>query len=540
MRVVAILGFVGSLVVAFSAGAADLIFALQGDTAYDDNVFRSDGNEEDDVLLRLRPEVRLQEDRGDDLNYRIGYEVPIEFAIENNEELQDLDHIVRGTASYHVTDRLTFFGSDDLRFLRSTLGRAQTNLGLIGDTLGVVTVQGNRDRVTLNDATVGMSYRITPRLVTRLSASSEYFETTREDRSDNYSITGFGDVRYRLNPHHQIGGGLRYTLQEFRGRDDLEGSTSNTYGAFVNWLWLITDTLSFEAQGGPSYIETEQDTSAVLRVRRGVPVGFIGAAVPLPAGIRNSAGAVVSSTGANGGVLVPAFSGCGTEDGIPVESRCSFLAAGSLFLDSMNDQGQILTFLNTFSSQVNRDPSGEEDSGLDFFVNATLRNTWTPGLNSALRYTRQQGNASGLGSTVVADIVALSTTWDFLERWQLTVRGEWSQQRSTFSAAQTFDQVFASVGPGGAVIATLCGGGVIAGCPQGTAFNADRTTDIDTQRWGGAIRVTHRLFRNTRIFVQGRYDQQESDNDSLGSGSDFENIIGSFGVRHTFEPITVW
>ena len=70
-------------------------------------------------------------------------------------------------------------------------------------------------------------------------------------------------------------------------------------------------------------------------------------------------------------------------------------------------------------------PSGESDSEVTGFIDAVLSQRWSPTLATALRYSRQQGDASGLGGTVIVDAVSLSNTWDFAERWQLALRGDW-------------------------------------------------------------------------------------------------------------------
>jgi hypothetical protein len=163
-----------------------------------------------------------------------------------------------------------------------------------------------------------------------------------------------------------------------------------------------------------------------------------------------------------------------------------------------------------------------------------LSQRWSPNLSTALRYSRQQGDASGLGGTVIVDAVSLSNTWDFAERWQLALRGDWVRRESAFDLAQTFDEVRTSgLGdptyiPAGAAVRT------------GASFNSTQNVDINTDRWGVAARITHQLFKNTSLYGQVRYDEQSSRGDTLGNASDFENFLATFGVRHVFEPIPLW
>ena len=51
-------------------------------------------------------------------------------------------------------------------------------------------------------------------------------------------------------------------------------------------------------------------------------------------------------------------------------------------------------------------------------------------LDSAVRYTRNQGGASGLGGAVIRDVVTLSTNWGITEKWRFVARGDWVQRTS--------------------------------------------------------------------------------------------------------------
>ncbi|MEM7413196.1 MAG: hypothetical protein AAF430_23400 [Myxococcota bacterium] len=551
--ILAVLPYVIFLTASAALGA-DLSFSAESSAAYDSNVFRSEDDEEDDFLFRLRPGIRVHEDRGDDITYSFAYELPIEFALENNRELQDFDHVARARVDYHVSDQLTLFLSDDLRFLRSTLRREQTGENVIGDSLSIATVQDERDRVTLNDGTVGARYLVTPRLVVNAIASSNYFETTREDRSDNYSFGGTVDTRYALTARHQIGIGGRYVLQEFEGSDRIEGSRTNIIGGFASWRWVVSNTLRLEVRGGPSYIDTEQDDSDRFRSALAVPTVRVLNGTETIVAVDSTGAPTVRGPGqvagpvAPGSLLVPINCNRLNNPPVPVADGCttgsSTFGLNNLVLDRGNgaDAADIAAIQGTQTLIANADPRGEDDAGIDFFVDATITQQWTPNLTTALQYTRQQGNAAGLGGTVIADFLSLSNDWQFLERWRLTLRGDWTRSTSTFRASQTFDNVFQTTLPNAAQpIATRCaGGGALLACPGGTSFNANRSSDVDTSRWGVAGRVTHQLFRNTLVFGQLRYDRQDSDTGTLGNASDFENIVGTIGVRHSFEPISLW
>jgi len=514
------------------AHAADLSFSLGGEVEYDHNVFRRERNREDDVLFRLRPGVRVHEDRGENVDFSVRYELPVEFAAEHNEELQDEDHLLDGRFEYRVNDRLSIFGNDRLSFLRSTLRNVQ--LGSDADVVGTPQIGTERDRVTLNDASLGLRYRFAPRLQGNLVASSRYFDTTRRDRSENYSISGVGSADYVLTQKHQIGGGLRYTFQDFADRLNFSGSTSHTYNGFATWRWLIDPTLNLEISAGPSYLQTRQDDAAPARNESFVPFVPLAPGTTVFALDRNS-NLANQTAGSAGAVVVPSFfanagtgptQNCASIDGQPVALGCTV----NVFLDGVGDAAEFDAVQNSIAV-VNSNPRGRSDESLTVFATAVIAKHWTPNLHSALRYRREQGDASGLGGTVILDAVSLSNTWDFAERWQLALRGDWTTRESAFELRQTLDTVQPT--PVGTLAFPLAG-------RTGTAFNTDQDAEVSTRRWGVAGRITHRLFRSTLVYVQVRYDRQGSDRGSLGRSSDFENYLATFGVRHTFEPIKLW
>ena len=49
-----------------------------------------------------------------------------------------------------------------------------------------------------------------------------------------------------------------------------------------------------------------------------------------------------------------------------------------------------------------------------------------------------------------------------------------------------------------------------------------------------------RMWRNTNLFVELAYNEQDSKANTLGGFSDFEDFLATIGVRHVFEPIKLW
>jgi hypothetical protein len=156
-------------------------------------------HEDDDVLFRLRPGVRIYEDHGDDLNFSAGYSAPIEFSLDNSSELNDVDHIGSGLFNYHANDRIQIFGHESFGYLRSTLRNQPVDTSALELAQGTPGFNDQRDRVTTNTADIGALYNFSPRTVARATLSSTFFDSTRQDRAQVYSIAGFSDLIYKLS-----------------------------------------------------------------------------------------------------------------------------------------------------------------------------------------------------------------------------------------------------------------------------------------------------------------------------------------------------
>lgn len=526
---------------AMPAAGGELALDLGATAEYDSNVFRRQRNTEDDFLFTLRPGFRLYEDHGDDVNFSFGYQVPVEFAAEFNDELNDVDHIADGRVDYHVNERVLISVQDRFRYLRSTLRHERVNPDEVALDDDLPSISEERDRVTLNDGSVALRYLFAPRLEGRAVVTSSFFDSTRDDRSRNYSLGGQLGSDYRLSQQHQVGGGVRYTFQDFDDREGIAGSQTHTTGLFGSWRWLIDETTNLSVTAGPSLLVSDQERSDSNFVSRPVPFELLPAG-GAPAGFRDRNNDLIDA-GTPIGPRSMAVSSYQTDPGMV--NNCDLVNGTTVSPCGLNvlfdsndptDAATIAAILNGAVPITNPNTAGGSGEQLTIFAEVVLSKRWTPTVASALRYSRSQGDASGLGGTVIADSISLSTNWDFARRWQLALRGDWIKRESTFDLRQTrlvTEAIDDSDIPGGTFVQELAGF-------DGTAFNTTRSAGIETDRWGVAARVTHQLFRSTLVFAQVRYDEQRSDPGTLGRSSDFENVLGVIGVRHTFEPIKLW
>jgi hypothetical protein len=505
------LGFLALLVLLPAvARGSDLTFSFGGYADYDSNVFRRESNVEDDYLFRLVPGVKLHEDRGQDLNYSLEYRVPMEFSVNFGDRLNDVDQWLDADALYHVNDRLDLYVGNDFRYLRSTLRTTQTL-----DSAQLPIISTERDRVTINNLNGGARYRFTPRVSGNLDVVYRLFNTTNDSRSDNFMVNGRADLSYALTSKQQVGAGLTYIFQQF---DEVNspttsrvGSTSNTINAFARWVYQIGETIGIELSAGPSYIVVDQDdplsfSVQTIPITRADPVNPSNVFVIDFASCRN----LTLPDGASGTV----FDQC-TElaPSIPRNAIDNSTAPPTTQLTSLGTLG------DTRSTNVN------------WFANAAITKRWTPNFTTSARYSRSQGNASGLGGTVIRNAVTAAADWKFADRWDLLLRGDWTLRKSVTETNE---------------IVRVAEDGAVYGLPgvaavEGSQFSAPLPNNtIDTRRWGVVGRLTYRLFRNTTTSAQLTYNDQNSNGSTLGAGSDFQGWIATLGFRHVFEPIKLW
>jgi hypothetical protein len=544
------LGFPGVL------RAAEVTFAIDGATEYDSNVFRSHRDEKDDVIFRLRPWVQLAEPRGQDLSYSLTYGLPVEFAVDHT-SVDDIDQELSGNVIYHVNDRFQLFANDGFRYIRSEL---RTNFDQTQGGFESPLVNNERNRVLLNTALFGAAYQFTPRFGGSAQLSHDYFDPSRNDRQQNWQIQGVSDLSYTLTPKHQLGGGARIAYQKYYESQDIVGSQAEIYNVFGTWRYSIDEKTEFAVSAGPAVIHSEQDKADATKTRATVPFSRISGNFTAPAGFVDIEGNPVGGVQyQNGVVLVSQFTDCprlrngSTERVLVSDQSCN----PSVVLDETPGAevpGLINNITGATTTVQNQDPSGESSTDVTVFADVTLVRHWTPDLHTALNYTREQGNASGLGGAVVGDSIVLSNTWNLTEKWQVAARGEWGLRKSVSQAGQVNTQVVGDATattppPQGAPPSNFGGPASTIGlaalslAPGGTGTSfvqRGQTTDIDTMRWGIATRVTRFFTRNTSGYLQFTYNQQGSQNNSLGDPSDFDDYLVTLGVQHVFTPIKLW
>jgi hypothetical protein len=501
------------------AWGADVRLSLGASTEYDNNIFRASSDKKSDVVFRVTPQVAVVEDR-EQFNYSVSYMLPYEIGVKYS-EVRDLNHLVGANFHYQATPQTEFFGTESFFYVRGLYGRdtdlEEDSLGQVGD---------GRDRVLSNGISLGVTHHFTPRLSGTLVGTQGIYDTDQFNRANALSFGASASSSYQLTEQHALGGGFSYARQSFDNTINRPASDTDYYNLFGSWNWVFDETTVFSIRAGPALIHSNQEAPPSTANVTSIPFQL------------NSNGTATLFR------YVPSTD---------PEPNCPELEGQTVLFDNAGDTcpDDIITsdpltiaFLtNPQQNQITADyldpflPKAVTDTRITYFANAGITKRWSPTLVSSLNYIRQDDTASGIDGGATIDAVTLSTSWRISERWDATVRADWTLRESATNGSRVF------VGPCAAGTAG-CSTGVL-GLPAGTVgvdnvIQIDDPDSLDTQRWGAAARIAYRLTKNTVTALQYAYNKQSSHGDTVGQTSDFDDHLLTFTVQYNFEPIGLW
>ncbi len=240
-----------------ASAALDIDGGLRTSVEYDSNVFRVDGpDEQDDVVFRITPLVRVQEDEGK-FQWFVDYRFPYEVAIETD-RVDGFRHFLDAQAEYNLAERTRIFFVD--RFTRSDgITNARS-----ADSSDAPTVGTLRREVWRNRATLGVDHQFSPRTDGSLFFTHRFFDSDLPARSRTNVFVGAFDANRALSSRHSVGMGFTGTYQDFDESNDNSRPPRQALflNLFASWLWAIDETTTVRLRGGPTYIRNERDAFA--------------------------------------------------------------------------------------------------------------------------------------------------------------------------------------------------------------------------------------------------------------------------------------
>jgi hypothetical protein len=487
-----------------------LRLSLGASTEYDNNVFREPEDEKGDVIFRFTPQVRVVEDR-EQFNYSVGYMLPYEIGVKYS-EVRDLNHLVHADFRYRATPQTELFGNNAFYYVNGLYGR-DTNLE--DDTLGQV--NDGRDKVLSNSLALGATHHFSPRLSGTLTASQGVYDTNQFNRANALSFGTSASSAYQLTEQHTLGGGFSYSRQSFDDSFNRPSSDTDYYNLFGSWQWVFDETTTFSIRAGPALIHSSQEAPPTTVDLVGIPF------------LNNNDGSVT--------VFLPDPSACPMVEGNTLlfdnaGNSCPPIlvpASNTTAIDFLRDPTQ--NPVGSVSYLADFGPESVTDTRITYFANAGITKRWSPTVASSLNYVRQDDTASGIDGGATLDAITLSTSWRISDRWDASVRADWTLRESATDGGRVF------VVPGATFVPGL---GLTPVATNANVVQLDSQDSLDTQRWGAAARIAYRLTKNTVTSLQYAYNKQSSNGDTVGVSSDFDDHLLTFTVQYNFEPIGLW
>ncbi len=531
-----LVGFVGV------AKAAELDLSVTTTVGYDDNIFRTDKNTKDDASFRFGPTVRIR-DETPKLSYNISYN-PVYEKFVSWTDADDLSHFAHGALDYQLSDRTLLRLSENFRIVQSlNRGPLIANKDASGNDLEPVPeIEIQRKDVYRNTASASVFHDFSARTQGEFTVTHDFLDSERANTSKSNSVSGFANVVHSFTARDQLGLGGGATWQRFDGVIGQPRADTFIFQLTGSWIHNFSRDTEFTVRIGPAVVYTDQENDRprsenlyphqLVTSMKTIAQAYeaIGLRVPSDVQDLNGIPLLGSATIAAGSVLIPEDTSCltGTVSGQTVfdQSNCSF----NVVVDADPGNSAFEAAANTISG-AGTVPlnflfgnSGESDTQITVFGEASISHRWFPELSSRASYTRSSSAATSLGSSAIADRVLVETVWTPTRRWDLRVTGNWVQRKSPNNISNTH-LVIDGTDVGGFDVITS------------TALVTSTTNNVvDTEYWRVSGRAAYRTSRRGTVSLRVGYQHQDTDRGSTRTNATFENVLVILGFRYDFDP----
>jgi hypothetical protein len=548
MLLVQFLFILGLFTFSTAAQAAELDLSMSGSAGYDSNVFRTEHREKDDASFRFGPTIRIRNaDRT--LSYNISYN-PVYEKFVTYDDADDLSHFAAAAAEYQLNDQTVFNFIERFSATQSmNRGALIPEQDAVGDDIqDVPDTEVRRDDVFRNHAALSATHNFGPRTIGSLAVEHDYFDSDRSNTSKNFSLATTGNLDYAVTARDRIGGGAGFTWQRYDGVTGQPESDSFIYQLFGSWIHNFGDDTELRIQVGPALINTDQQKAGNPLVNiyphyevmgdKTIAEAYSDLGLNVPGDVKDLDGSPLLGTDiiSDGSVLVPEDVNClmGTVEGEFVfsNSNCGF----NVVIDSSDPAYGVTAAAISSAGQttlgfLDGDDGSSSDTRLTVFGEISLTHHWLPELTSSVSYSRSDYSASSLGASTIADRVTVINIWTPVRRWDLRLRGDWLQRKSSNEISQTFQVIDADD--------TLPGlpGLEIDSIVESTGLVAQKfDNSIDTTYWSVSGRAAYRVSRRGTISLRVTYQHQDTHRAASTTNSTFENVLAILGFRYDLDP----
>jgi hypothetical protein len=497
-RRVRLTGLASLIAVLFLAGVAEaeqIVLGIEQGISGQSNLFRSTVRPIAEGTYVISPFVRVLR-RGGKIEYLVEYMPSYEVYFDNS-DLNGLDHFFRGNIVYNVLPVSKLRLRADVADYRAV--RAVTADGPAG--IPDVTPQTTGD-ITRSFVYLDYEHQVTPSTVATGVLGFQSYQYTTPNNADSLGFGGDARVVHSLQSNFGLGGSVLASHRRFDSLNSQPGSQNTVVNANLVALFEPTPSLFIELSGGPAVIFTRRDAAGPQIVNR-----FFGADTP--------PGPVVGLY-----VTDPAAPRrCAEIRGEPVLLTCP-LALDPSFSGSFAERVAV-------TYDPGEAPTRADQDIVTGFATMEIRKEDSWGYVSA-RYFRGEDASAGIGATTIRDSVTLTWALQPLFGFDLRVRGNWNQRKTTGAS----DRVAVSAGPSPIISA----GGIPVAEANGLIDTGISSQVEITQYWADA-RATREIYDRLQLELGFRYLRQERIERPSALTTSFDNIVGSLMLRYEFAPI---
>jgi hypothetical protein len=507
-----------------AAGAVDLELSGEAVTGYDDNIFRTYGNETGDADFRFTPVFGLSS-QDSKLGWRLRYQPTYE-VFPQHTDADNLTHQIWGSIDYALDEKTAISLSEAYRHLEVL--NYPLDEGVDDETLVAPEPDISREKIDINDGSFDLTHAFSPKWTGYTSASYRLFYTSRTNSNNSKSFAGSQSFQYALNASNDLGLGGSVTVQMFDALEYQPASNSFFYNLFGSWERRFGEGTTLTIQAGPALVHTDQDDAGASLVEPfpHVVVGGPGMSV----GTLRQEYPTLDTSGFNdvdpvpaGSVIVPDPEEC-NNNYVIMADHCVLRDILLNDPDVADEDADTVRDAPLIPLNVINSNAGASGYKFTIFAEAKLTQRWTPTLLSSLEYSRRDATASAQGSGTVQDLVSFVTAWQPTERWDLSLRGTYLRRNSPSKVSQ----ILPGVVPwdGSAPYVTL----------SGDALYLDTSNVVDTERWSVYGRIARRVTRRTTMTLRLSYSDQQTKR-SDRNPDNFHDFMALVGVRYDFDPI---
>lgn len=468
------------------------------------NVLRRSVNGTPDATYKIAPIITFAQPRSDftyDLMYRPSYT-----AYFRTPGLGGFDHLLRGVGRYQLDGQnaLVF----DTNFIHARAIRSNEFSDALGQPLVVANDIGTTQRFVAN---IGFEHSLSPRTLGSVGLDYNRWDYTTPSNVNNQGFGARVELTHALHPRVVLGANVDARYRAFEETSFAPSAYTTVVNSNLLAIVDLTETLKFQASGGPAGVVTRQSVPGPrLGSRFG---GLEGGTTACPVG----------PCGRLWGVSAATSSFCATSFGNAILSTCLPSSTFAPPPDVVNEQALI-------PLDPNQVVFGRESEDLTYFVSLLLTQRFVRG-SFLVAFVRNEDAGGGVGATTILNTVSARFAYSLTDVWKLAMNGVYTQRESV----STLPRTSVSARQSATTVNDSRFGVVNLAEAQYVVASTALSNFQQTVAAFDAI-LTRRMGEHSSLRFTFRYDNQSQDTAIFTPSVGFDNYTGGVSFVYEFDP----